>query len=54
MIVMEPAASFLSSWESTYSKSSFVRPQDKERFQEIYNSTKEDDNPIVVLAKVKK
>ncbi|WP_291580760.1 6-bladed beta-propeller [Bacteroides sp.] len=54
MIVMEPSGSFLSSWETIYSKSSFVRPQDKKRFEEIYNSTKEDDNPIVVLAKVKK
>lgn len=54
MIVMEPSGSFLSSWETIYSKSSFARPQDKKRFEEIYNSTKEDDNPIVVLAKVKK
>lgn len=53
MIVMEPAYSFLSSWESKYSKSPFARPQDKKRFEEIYHRTGEDDNPIVVLTKVK-
>lgn len=52
-VVVEQADMFKACWEQRYSKGKFASEKDREKIYDIYKRTKEDDNPIVYIFKLK-
>lgn len=52
-VVVEQADMFKACWEQRYSKGKFASEKDREKIHDIYKRTKEDDNPIVYIFKLK-
>lgn len=53
LVVVEQADMFKACWEQRYSKGEFASEKDREKIHDIYKRTKEDDNPIVYIFKLK-
>lgn len=53
LVVVEQADMFKACWEQRYSKGKFASEKDREKIHDIYKRTKEEDNPIVYIFKLK-
>ena len=53
LVIVEQADMFKAFWEQRYSKGTFASEKDKEKIYDVYKRTKEDDNPIVYIFKLK-